>query len=212
MGKPKKESLRHSEAFEFYYGLGQNRSQEQVANRYGVTPNAIAQWAVAFRWTDRVADRDQEIAERLAERNKSDVVKMQERHLKGTRAVQGAFFKRLRADTAKVEAKDFLAAANFEARMMGCDPSGNGNGSENFAALIKTLDVFVSQAITILKKECPRACPSCRTNLDIPEKIGKALLEASARFTNAQPDKKAKSEAPRHGTANDSPDEAGPTA
>jgi hypothetical protein len=210
MGKPKKESLRHSEAFEFYYSLGQNRSQEQVANRYGVTPNAIAQWAVAFRWTDRLESRDQEIAERLAERNKTDVVKMQERHLKVTRAVQGAFIKRLHADEAVIGAKDFLAAAHFEAKMMGCDSSGSGNGAENFAALIKTIDGFVSMAITILKKECPRTCPSCRTNLDIPERIGKALLEASARFTaNVGPSPKMV-DAPRASSKNESPDDAGP--
>ena len=87
---------------------------------------------------------------------------------------------------------------------------GGGTPAEQLAAIAKTLDGFVSMAITILKKECPRTCPSCRTNLDIPERIGKALLEASARFTaNVGPSPKLV-DAPHSSQKNEDPDAAGP--
>ena len=89
---------------------------------------------------------------------------------------------------------------------------GTASGAEQLAAIAKSLDGFVSMAVTILKKECPKVCPSCRTSLDIPERIGKALLEASARFSTSNAAPPALVEAPRESKSKENPDEAGPTS
>ncbi len=71
MAKPTKETLRHSQAFEFYYLLGQDRSLEAVARKFSVSPSAAHGWSMAFSWARRVEERDREMAVKLAERLKS---------------------------------------------------------------------------------------------------------------------------------------------
>ena len=65
----KKETLKHKEAFELYYGLGNERSLQKVADEYGVTLKAVHQWNVSFNWQERVIQRDTEIGRKLQERN-----------------------------------------------------------------------------------------------------------------------------------------------
>ena len=65
----KKETLKHKEAFELYYGLGNERSLQKVADEYGVTLKAVHQWNVSFNWQERVVQRDTEIGRKLQERN-----------------------------------------------------------------------------------------------------------------------------------------------
>lgn len=63
---PKKETLKHIEAFNLYYEMGDQRSYDKVANALGVNRGTITKWAVAFDWQRRVVERDHEIGERLA--------------------------------------------------------------------------------------------------------------------------------------------------
>lgn len=65
----KKETLKHKEAFELYYGLGNERSLQKVADEYGVTLKAVHQWNVSFNWQERVIQRDTEIGRKLQEKN-----------------------------------------------------------------------------------------------------------------------------------------------
>jgi hypothetical protein len=68
------ETLRHREAFEHYYRLGEGRSLGLVAGEYGVSEKSVAAWSKAFGWQQRVADRDAEIARSLRQRTDADVV------------------------------------------------------------------------------------------------------------------------------------------
>jgi len=59
-----KETLRHKEAFEYYYNLGEKRGLREVTQNFNITLTAVANWSKAFNWQERVAIRDNEVAQK----------------------------------------------------------------------------------------------------------------------------------------------------
>lgn len=64
----KKETLKHKEAYEYYYSLGSERSLQKVADEFKVTLKAVAQWNMSFNWQERTTQRDTEIGKKLQEK------------------------------------------------------------------------------------------------------------------------------------------------
>lgn len=62
-----KETLRHAEAFEYYYSLGKDRSLKSVASRFKVDERSVARWSRNFNWQGRIVQRDMELAKKLQE-------------------------------------------------------------------------------------------------------------------------------------------------
>ena len=62
-----KETLRHQEAFEYYYSLGHERSYPQVASEFTVSLTSIKKWAKSFNWQQKVKERDIKNACKLEE-------------------------------------------------------------------------------------------------------------------------------------------------
>ncbi|MCK5615034.1 hypothetical protein KAR91_74920 [Candidatus Pacearchaeota archaeon] len=62
------ETERHTEAFEFYYYLGDARSYPQVSRKFGVSKTSIKKWAKAFEWSKRIKLKDIESANKESER------------------------------------------------------------------------------------------------------------------------------------------------
>lgn len=84
------------EAFEFYVGLGPDRSYQAVAERYGVTKRAVTKRASRDRWQPRVAELEAK-ARRTAEQRALETLEdMNSRHLKSLRVVQGKALEALR--------------------------------------------------------------------------------------------------------------------
>jgi hypothetical protein len=69
-----KETLRHTEAFEYYYSLGAGRSITEVARQHNAGRASVAKWSKAFSWQERVEQRDIENAKRLEKRTNDTVV------------------------------------------------------------------------------------------------------------------------------------------
>lgn len=76
-----KEGSHHLRAFEHYYGLGEQRSYERVANDFKVAASTVKLWARSFGWQTRMRERDLEIARDVADRTMSDEVTRRERSL-----------------------------------------------------------------------------------------------------------------------------------
>lgn len=55
-----RETLRHSEAFEYYYALGNKRNLLQVAKHFVVAIQTANSWSRKFSWQERVRLRDTE--------------------------------------------------------------------------------------------------------------------------------------------------------
>jgi len=59
----KVETLRHREAFNYYYLLGEKRSRAKVARRFGVSEMAVRKWIASFDWHRRIRERDESVAQ-----------------------------------------------------------------------------------------------------------------------------------------------------
>lgn len=68
------ETLRHQEAFDYYYSLGDKRGYPQVALRFSVSKTSIVKWAKAHNWPGRVQQRDIEIARRIEKKTNTAIV------------------------------------------------------------------------------------------------------------------------------------------
>ncbi len=53
-----KETLRHKEAFEYYYSLGTERSFKLVESKFKVSNMSVARWSKEFNWQERIGQRD----------------------------------------------------------------------------------------------------------------------------------------------------------
>jgi len=69
-----KEKLKHKEAFEYYYSLGDKRSLKKVALQYTCSIPAVKKWSIAFNWQDRIELRDIDNGKKLEAKTDKAVV------------------------------------------------------------------------------------------------------------------------------------------
>ena len=68
------EKLRHREAFEYYYSLGDNRTHTAVAEKFTVSRQSVVKWAKQFNWQLRVQQRDIENSKSIEKRTNNEVI------------------------------------------------------------------------------------------------------------------------------------------
>lgn len=73
----KKETLKHVQAFELYYSLGDDRTLDMVASKLGVSRSTIMKWSATFSWSARVIERDKRIADKLRTDTERSILKDQ---------------------------------------------------------------------------------------------------------------------------------------
>jgi hypothetical protein len=76
-----------ADAFEYYVGLGPDRSHAAVADHYGVTKRAVTRRAVAEDWADRMEKIEAHAREKSDARLGDALAEMRERHLKTLKAM-----------------------------------------------------------------------------------------------------------------------------
>ena len=91
---PKTETLRHRQAFEYYYSLGEKRSTIAVARKYSISESASGKWSKAFKWQDRVVERDEIIANGVAKAATDQTIKDRKKILETCQMVMADFAKR----------------------------------------------------------------------------------------------------------------------
>ncbi|GAH85312.1 unnamed protein product, partial [marine sediment metagenome] len=69
------ETLRHQEAFEYYYILGDKRKLVEVARQFNVSVQSTNRWNKEFGWQGRIVERDNKIAHRLAEKINTKLIR-----------------------------------------------------------------------------------------------------------------------------------------
>ncbi len=113
------------DAFDFYFGLGPERSYEQVASRYGFTKRAIVKVASRERWQERLSKVEAD-ARAKADQKKAETLEAQkERHLQALRLVLGKGIEALRtmAITHPMDAVRAIGLAVREIRVELGEPS-----------------------------------------------------------------------------------------
>ena len=88
------ETLRHQQAFEYYYSLGEKRSSQAIATKYAVSHGAAKKWVTSFRWRDRVVERDEIIANAVAKAATDQTIKDRKKILDTCQMVMTDFTKR----------------------------------------------------------------------------------------------------------------------
>ena len=85
-----------TDAFEFYFSLGTDRSYESVAENFGVTKRAVSKRATKEQWQRRIAERERRAREATDQKAVESLEQMNSRHLRSLRAVQGKALDALR--------------------------------------------------------------------------------------------------------------------
>src|SRR5688572_10432419 len=84
-------------AFDYYVGLGENRSYEAVAQQFGVSKRAITKLAARAEWPTRLERIEREAREKSAKRLVETLDEMNQRHLRITKAVQARALEALKS-------------------------------------------------------------------------------------------------------------------
>ena len=109
------ETLKHVEAFEYYYSLGDNRSYPQVASQFTVSLTSIKKWAKSFKWQQRVQERDIENKKKLEERTDTTIVDAKSKYLVVIQATLYQYMKALKSGNIRVKSvKDLETLIKLE--------------------------------------------------------------------------------------------------
>lgn len=104
------EKLKHREAFEFYYSLNESRTLKVVAERFKCSLRAVEEWSSAFKWQEKIIERDNEIADLVEKKLKKQVVEQKVKYhnlLQNILApvIKGLQFMRLKSEEEKLKFK-----------------------------------------------------------------------------------------------------------
>ena len=115
-----KETLRHQEAFEYYYTLGEKRSITTVSHKYNVSRPAVAKWSGAFNWQERIEQRDMENARRLEKKTNNTIVNEKAHYRKIIKASINTFVEKLKARKIEVDSiQDIERLIKLDLLLMG---------------------------------------------------------------------------------------------
>lgn len=120
MKAPVKESPLHRQMLEYFVELGEKRSLTLVAKRYHKTKGAISVIAKAFNWQEKAQERDQKVADAVAEDFDKQLAEAKIRKLKLIRALDAKLAQRLTSGQQfNVTTSDFVSAAKLELLLLG---------------------------------------------------------------------------------------------
>jgi transposase len=112
------ETLRHQEAFEHYYGLGDEIKIDAkiglVASKHGVTKKTIYQWKKSFNWDERKRNRDTNNAQKLAEKTNTLVVDAKSKYLILIKDTLLEYRKALKSGNIRYNVRDLETLAKLE--------------------------------------------------------------------------------------------------
>ncbi len=117
-----KENIKHLEAFDYYYGLGEERSYMQVSDKYGISMTTVGKWGKVFNWVQRVKDRDQANIQRRMDLTDEDIVAEKVQYRKIIKATIGKFLEELKAGGIKITSvNDLYKLVELDMKLMGVD-------------------------------------------------------------------------------------------
>ena len=112
-------------AFEIYFALGPGRSYQAVADRLGVSKQAVLKRALRERWQERISELEERARAESAERAVEEIKEMNERHLKVLRAIQAKALETLKDKSLRsgIDAVRALDMAIRQERVIRGEPS-----------------------------------------------------------------------------------------
>lgn len=115
-----KEKLKHKEAFEYYYSLGEKRSLKKVALQYTCSIPGVKKWSMAFNWQDRIELRDIDNGKKLEAKTNKAVVNSKADYRALIRKVVKEFEQKLKDKKIRISSPgDLTEMAKLDLLMMG---------------------------------------------------------------------------------------------
>jgi hypothetical protein len=115
-----KETLKHQQAFEYYYMLGPERSLGKVASQFGVSRPTATMWSQKLNWDARIVERDNKNMQAIRDKNDEDVVSQMEAYRKIIKASVSDYIKRLKDGKVKIDTvNDFAKLVKLDMELTG---------------------------------------------------------------------------------------------
>ena len=115
-----KETLKHQNAFEFYYTLGPQRSLGKVAREFNVSSATVTNWAKALNWNQRVVERDNKNMASIRQKNDEEVVKQMQEYRKIIKSSVDEYLTKLNGGNVKIETvTDFARLVRLDMELCG---------------------------------------------------------------------------------------------
>jgi hypothetical protein len=97
-----KEKLKHKEAFELYYAMGEKRNITALAQELNYSRASIGNWSGKFKWQERILKRDEENGKKLAQKTDNTILKEKESYRKIIKQSINTFIEKLMGGEIKV--------------------------------------------------------------------------------------------------------------
>ena len=102
--KPKtipKETLKHYQAFMFYWGLDSDRTHKKVATEYKISTSTVKQWSSRYSWLERIIEMERKVAEKMEADAVASVAKRKQTNLDIVDNLKARFMHVLNSDQDK---------------------------------------------------------------------------------------------------------------
>lgn len=118
------ETLKHIEAFNFYYLLGDKRSYTQVARKFTVSRYSVYKWSKAFDWKERIKQTDLEVSKILKKKLEKAVINSKDDYRRLAKKIIDKFKEELEEGKIKIsKPQDIIETIKLDLLMMG-EPTG----------------------------------------------------------------------------------------
>lgn len=119
------------EAFAYYVSLGQRRSYEAVAEKFGASKRGIVKYAEREHWQERLLAMEKTVREKSESQVVESLAAMQARHLKTLNAVLGRALEALRS----MPLETSMEAVRAIEMVLRQERAIRSDGDESFSAL-----------------------------------------------------------------------------
>lgn len=144
------EHLKHLEAFNYYYSLGDNRTIQAVCDHFGYKKYTVQKWRRIFNWNDRVKERDREIYYRMQEELDDQIYEDKKTYRNLIKASLQTYIQNLKDGKIDVRrVKDFDTLVQLDLSLMGLLDSGSRD--DRFSTLKNSMET--SQTFSKLMDE-----------------------------------------------------------
>jgi len=154
----KKETVKHKEAFEQYYQMGDQRDLRSLSAELGLSDRTLFNWSKKYNWQNRVQKRDEKVAGKYEEITEQQYLKLKQDEFKGCEMlIEGALVK---IENKTLEVK---SVNDFDKLIHVLDILMHGNVSERLTELEKRIQQIQEMFEQELhKKETDVQCTELR--------------------------------------------------
>jgi len=141
----KNDTLERKEAFEYYYSLGEERSLQKTAEFTGKGFATIKRWSRSLNWTERVKQRDLELATKLEKKTNHTILTSKVEYRGAIRELVEQFKQDVADGVIKIKSvQDFEKIVRLDMDLMGVDLDGDDGNMQSLAEVLKASAALIN--------------------------------------------------------------------